>query len=449
LNFEAFSNEGTSNGRTSSETQFNTPLLTNSYNVDNEGTGRLKPQLNLLALVKLFKRQSTNLRTSSLSYNVQLKIEFYDKNKVLKSSNIETIDLNANTWASGLYELPAIQDHTIFYVKFSIINPNTFVVYLDNWKIEEKGKVILQENHYYPYGKEIVSLGKKGTHEFLYQSKERNEEFGLEQDDFEWRMYDFNFPRTTTIDPHAENYYSLSPYSWVGCNPLKYVDPDGRDFGVLIDRAKKAITIMAHFLTSSENKKAFDTYGAGRWNANSGKYMFIAGSIRDFKAGKAEAFRIDINITSEVVDGETINFTSPRDLKVDMDNIGTLNSFDVENDYPDNGGTSDDKISVKPTRLYTGTVTHETSHAMGNGHYDQDGSLSPTGGESVNKINIAETLKGVGIGGNTIERNKNSTIGGGTFLNGSTNKGLERGKVISINRYERIMKRIERRNNKN
>ena len=33
----------------------------------------------------------------------------------------------------------------------------------------------------------------------------------------------------TTIDPHAENYYSLSPYSFCGGNPVNRIDPTGCD----------------------------------------------------------------------------------------------------------------------------------------------------------------------------------------------------------------------------
>lgn len=32
------------------------------------------------------------------------------------------------------------------------------------------------------------------------------------------------------IDPHAENYYSQSPYAFAGSNPVNNVDPDGRDY---------------------------------------------------------------------------------------------------------------------------------------------------------------------------------------------------------------------------
>ncbi|MCM1078169.1 MAG: hypothetical protein NC344_01770 [Bacteroidales bacterium] len=33
-----------------------------------------------------------------------------------------------------------------------------------------------------------------------------------------------------TIDPHAENYYHLSPYSYCGGNSVNAIDPDGRDW---------------------------------------------------------------------------------------------------------------------------------------------------------------------------------------------------------------------------
>jgi RHS repeat-associated protein len=260
LNFEAFSNEGTSNGRTSSEMQLgdislNTPLLTNSYKTDNEGNAKFTPNLNLLALVKLFKRQSTNLRTSSLSYNVQLKIEFFDKNKTLKSSNIEVINLNASIWANGQYTLPSITDNTIAFVKFTLVNPNTFPIFIDNWKIEEKGKVILQENHYDPYGASLFGIEKTGNHEFLYQGKERMEELGLHWDDFEWRNYDITYFRTPTIDPHAEKYVNWSPYSWVMNNPISRIDPDGRDGILTVDKEKKTAMLSMTIHTSRMDMK--------------------------------------------------------------------------------------------------------------------------------------------------------------------------------------------------
>lgn len=35
-----------------------------------------------------------------------------------------------------------------------------------------------------------------------------------------------------SIDPHCERYYWISPYAYCANNPVKYVDPDGRDIAV-------------------------------------------------------------------------------------------------------------------------------------------------------------------------------------------------------------------------
>ncbi len=53
---------------------------------------------------------------------------------------------------------------------------------------------------------------------------------GLDEYDSEARWYYPAIMRTTTIDPLAEKYYSISPYAWCANNPVSRIDPDGKEW---------------------------------------------------------------------------------------------------------------------------------------------------------------------------------------------------------------------------
>ena len=68
----------------------------------------------------------------------------------------------------------------------------------------------------------------------LYNGKElQDDELGgvrLDLYDYGARFYDPSLGRFHTIDNSSENYYSFTPYNYVGNNPIKRVDPDGNDW---------------------------------------------------------------------------------------------------------------------------------------------------------------------------------------------------------------------------
>jgi RHS repeat-associated protein len=113
----------------------------------------------------------------------------------------------------------------------------------DNWM------VILEEDHYYPFGLKhqgynaenyvFATLGggpvqliptnpdALETYKYKFGGKELQEEFGIGMYDFGARNYDPALGRWMNIDPLAEQMRRHSPYNFAFNNPLRFIDPDG------------------------------------------------------------------------------------------------------------------------------------------------------------------------------------------------------------------------------
>jgi len=92
---------------------------------------------------------------------------------------------------------------------------------------DASGANVLQSNEYYPFGMLMSNSTHADKQPYKYSNKELDTSFDLNWYDFSARYQDGI--RFTSIDPHAENYYSWSPYVYCYNNPLRFVDPTGKD----------------------------------------------------------------------------------------------------------------------------------------------------------------------------------------------------------------------------
>ncbi|MDR0863800.1 MAG: hypothetical protein LBO74_02565, partial [Candidatus Symbiothrix sp.] len=99
----------------------------------------------------------------------------------------------------------------------------------NNRIVADENANIVQSTEYYPFGMPYADGIGRGVQPYKFGGKELEDMNGLNLYDFEARMLAFDISRFMTIDPLAEKYYSISPYAYCGNNPIKYVDPDGKD----------------------------------------------------------------------------------------------------------------------------------------------------------------------------------------------------------------------------
>ena len=64
---------------------------------------------------------------------------------------------------------------------------------------------------------------------------------GIDWYDSHARFYDQLIGRTPTMDPMAEKYYSISPYSWCANNPIRYSDYNGLEIHINNDEELRLI----------------------------------------------------------------------------------------------------------------------------------------------------------------------------------------------------------------
>jgi len=168
--------------------------------------------------------------TSSTIPNGYLRGVFYNKDgqPVITGAQIAYLQSSTGSWQDLELTFTATERG---YLQVFVANESDQEVFFDDMVVEHTPQLIVQENHYYPFGMNLAGIEKQGKpeHKFQYMSKEKEISFGLNIIETDWRGYDAALGRFHAIDKMAESMDAITPYHYSFNNPIIMNDPSGLD----------------------------------------------------------------------------------------------------------------------------------------------------------------------------------------------------------------------------
>ena len=133
------------------------------------------------------------------------------------------------------------------------------------------------------YGESAENQTMMTYQDYQYGGKEFDRKFEINLYDFHARPYDATRAQWTSPDPLAEKYYSISPYAYCANNPLKFIDPDGRESLIFFNANKETDKTLISGAKKFKDDNAIHIFAHGN---QKGIYAYIDGktvSIKDAK----------------------------------------------------------------------------------------------------------------------------------------------------------------------
>lgn len=171
-----------------------------------------------------------------------------------------------------------------------------------------------------------------------------------------------------SVDPLASKYAGWSSYHYVMNNPLIYIDPDGRNGILIIDKEAGTVTVKVDFHFSTDTKAAFTEKGYTNVYVSDEKFKnYIQdnwGGSHSIKIdGQSYAVRYNIEIVSHSTHEQAIEAwkSDPASNLLLASESGNNSYYAAE--------TRILRLNVSQQKDGDGkTFSHEVGHALGLGH---------------------------------------------------------------------------------
>ncbi|MGV7106198.1 DUF6443 domain-containing protein [Flavobacterium sp. U410] len=128
---------------------------------------------------------------------------------------------------------------------------------------------IMEENNYYPFGLKHQGYNSDMvlSSNYKYNSKEFQDELGLNVYAYGWRDYDPAIGRFNKMDRFSEKYYPLTPYGYAGNNPIIFNDIQGDSIGVgkdLFERFRTEVQNRRNGIINERQSRINDVLAKGK-----------------------------------------------------------------------------------------------------------------------------------------------------------------------------------------
>jgi len=247
-------------------------------------------------------------------------------NLVEENSGVKQVQGDPDQLQTLAKDKMVVQQSGFLYVYTSNESPQD--VFFDNVMVTLASGPVLEETHYYPFGLTMAGISSNALRGTNYpenrmkyngkelQSKEFGDGSGLEWYDYGARMYDQQIGRWHVIDPLVDKWNNYSPYNYTLNSPVNYVDPDGQDVRIGIQRDKD-----------------------GNWTVTLSSTIYVNGYEADKRVGEYNQYLKDhpglLKNTTKNQDGTTINinldFKYELATQEDIDRVGNENTRNGDN----------------------------------------------------------------------------------------------------------------------